>query len=204
VTPAPNILLADDHSATRNGIKWTLHVSLGITSVSDASSCSELMKALATKKYTHLIVDLLMSDGISLEILPNIRKLYPDLRIMVYSMQPSQIYCKVLRSIGISHYLPKTAQNQELIRHLNFLIYEQPVEESPVKCQETMPFSSLSARELEILHYLLNGMTTREISQTINLKDNTVSTVKAKIFIKTGADSLKDLIELARVYKIQS
>ena len=197
----PQILLADDHSMIRKGLKLLLQLHLGFTQVSEVISCNELMKELAKKKYTHLVLDIILSDGSTLEILPNIQKLYPDLRIMVFSMQPAEVYGKALRQYGIEHYLPKTTPEDETIRLLSrFLLNEQISRESVAYPKN--PFSALSPRELEILHYVLKGFGTKEIAETLNVKMNTVSTVKNRIFEKTFTTNLKELIELATLYNV--
>src|SRR5579872_5380918 len=143
----PQILLADDHSMIRKGLKLLLQLHLGFTQVSEVISCNELMKELAKKKYTHLVLDIILSDGSTLEILPNIQKLYPDLRIMVFSMQPAEVYGKALRQYGIEHYLPKTTPEDETIRLLSrFLLNEQITRDSVA--YPNNPFSALSPREL--------------------------------------------------------
>ncbi|MBS1664184.1 MAG: response regulator [Bacteroidetes bacterium] len=95
----PQILLADDHSMIRKGLKLLLQLHLGFTDVSEVVSCNELMKELSRKKYTHLVLDIILSDGSTLEILPNIQRLYPDLQIMVFSMQPAGSIWKGLEAI---------------------------------------------------------------------------------------------------------
>src|ERR1700759_4640039 len=152
----PQILLADDHSMIRKGLKLLLQLHLGFTETSEVVSCNELMKELGKKKYTHLVLDIILSDGSTLEILPNIRNLYPDLRIMVFSMQPAEVYGKALRHYGIEHYLPKTTPEEETIRLLRrFLQNEQTPRESTDAHYPNNPFSALAPRELEILHYVL-------------------------------------------------
>jgi DNA-binding NarL/FixJ family response regulator len=64
------------------------------------------------------------------------------------------------------------------------------------------PFTTLAPRELEILHYLLKGLGTKDIAETLNLKMNTVSTIKTRIFEKTTAINIKELIELATLYNV--
>ena len=64
------------------------------------------------------------------------------------------------------------------------------------------PFVAVAPRELEILHYVLKGMGTKEIGETLNLKMNTISTIKTRIFQKTEANNLKELIELATLYNV--
>ena len=199
----PQILLADDHSMIRKGLKLLLQLHLGFTQVSEVVSCNELMKELAKKKYTHLVLDIILSDGSTLEILPNIQKLYPELRIMVFSMQPAEVYGKALRQYGIDHYLPKTTPEEETIRLLRrFLLNEHTTRDMAGTRYPNNPFSALAPRELEILHYVLKGFGTKEIAETLNVKMNTVSTVKNRIFEKTLTSNLKELIELATLYNV--
>ena len=104
----PNILLADDHSIIRNGLKLYIQFNLGYTDVSEVSSCNGLMSELVKKKYTHLILDIILTDGSTLEVIPNIRKVYPNLNIMIFSMQPMEVYGEALKQYGINYYLSKT------------------------------------------------------------------------------------------------
>src|SRR5580704_12837598 len=128
----PQILLADDHAMIRKGLKLLLQLDLNFTEVSEVISCNELMKELAKRKFTHLVLDIILSDGNSLEVLPAIRKLHPELKILVFSMQPAEVYGKALHQYGIDHYLPKTSPEEEMIRQLRrFLLNEQPVRDEP-------------------------------------------------------------------------
>jgi two-component system invasion response regulator UvrY len=199
----PQILLADDHSMIRKGLKLLLQLHLGFTEVSEVVSCNELMKELARKKFSHLVLDIILSDGSTLEILPAIRKLYPDLRVMVFSMQPAEVYGKALKQYGIDHYLSKTTPEEDTIRLLQrFLQNEQPSRDYSGLRYPNNPFSALAPRELEILHYVLKGLGTKEIAETLNVKMNTISTVKNRIFEKTLTANLKELIELATLYNV--
>ena len=199
----PQILLADDHAMIRKGLKLLLQMDLNFTEVSEVISCNELMKELSKKKYTHLVLDIILSDGNSLEILPAIRKLHPELNILVFSMQPAEVYGKALHQYGVDHYLPKTSPEEEMIRQLRrFLLNEQSVRDEPSTKYHNNPFSALAPRELEILHYLLKGLGTKKTAETLNVKMNTVSTVKNRIFEKTLTTNLKELIELATLYHV--
>ena len=80
----PKILLADDHSMIRKGIKILCEHNLGYKGVEEVTNCNQLMRSLARTKFTHLILDINLSDGNSLEILPNIRSLYPELKIIAF------------------------------------------------------------------------------------------------------------------------
>ncbi|MEQ1676139.1 MAG: response regulator transcription factor [Chitinophagaceae bacterium] len=199
----PKILIADDHSMIRKGLKLQIQLTLGYADIEEVATCNDLMKELVKKKYTHLILDIILSDGNTLEIIPNIRRVYPDLSILVFSMQPAEIYGEAVKQYGIRQYLSKSVGEEEITQVINkFLQNEEPSRKSPLLQNHENPFSTLAPRELEILHYILKGIGTKEIGETLNLKMNTVSTIKTRIFEKTNAGNIKELMELATLYNV--
>jgi two-component system invasion response regulator UvrY len=199
----PSILIADDHSMIRKGLKLFMQVNLGFSDVHEVASCNELMKELVKKKYTHLVLDIIFPDGSTLEIIPNIRRVYPELSIMVFSMQPAEIYGEAVKQYGINYYMSKSVGEEEMLHLLQrFIQNEAPLRKTPVLQNNENPFSALAPRELEILHYVLKGMGTKEIGETLNLKMSTISTIKNRIFEKTSAGNIKELIELASLYNV--
>src|SRR5262245_10241222 len=203
MTMHPSILIADDHSMIRKGLKLFLQVNLGYNDVHEVSTCNELMRELVKKKYTHLVLDIILSDGSTLEVIPNIRRVYPELSIMVFSMQPAEIYGEAVKQYGITNYMSKSVGEEEMLHLLqSFIQNEAPIRKNPVLQNPENPFSTLAPRELEILHYVLKGMGTKEIGETLNLKMSTISTIKNRIFEKTSAGNIKELIELASLYNV--
>jgi DNA-binding NarL/FixJ family response regulator len=198
----PVILIADDHGLIRKGLKLYMQFDMGYTDIQEVATCHDLMNELVKKKYTHLVLDIILSDGNTLEIIPNIRKVYPDLNILVFSMQPEGIYAKALLQYDIKQFLSKTADETEIIKRLEKFLQNETAEKVTNGVNLHNPFSSLSPRELEILHYLLKGSGTKEISSVLNIKMNTVSTLKTRIFEKTKSASIRELLELASLYNI--
>jgi DNA-binding NarL/FixJ family response regulator len=202
-TMQPSILIADDHSMIRKGLKLFMQVNLGFSDVHEVATCNELMKELVKKKYTHLVLDIIFPDGSTLEIIPNIRRVYPELSIMVFSMQPAEIYGEAVKQYGINYYMSKSVGEEEMLHLLQrFIQNETPLRKTPILQNTENPFSTLAPRELEILHYVLKGMGTKEIGETLNLKMSTISTIKNRIFEKTSAGNIKELIELASLYNV--
>ena len=93
------ILIADDHSIITKGRKLHLQSNFTIYTIEDVKSCSKTMQALLTKDCNHLTMDLILIDGNDPEILPDLKQLYPQLRILVYSMQPEIVYEHLLKKI---------------------------------------------------------------------------------------------------------
>ena len=197
------ILIVDDHSMIRKGLKLYMQMNLGYSDIDEVGTCNELMKELVTKKYTHLVLDIILSDGSTLEVIPNIRRVFPELQILVFSMQPAEIYGEALKQYGIQYYLSKSAGEDEIISVLQkFLQNEMPAAKPAGLQNIDNPFTLLAPRELEILHYVLKGIGTKGIAETLNLKMNTVSTIKNRIYEKTNASNIKELIELATLYNV--
>lgn len=202
-TMQPKILIADDHSMIRKGLKLQIRLTMGYTDIEEVATCNDLMRELVKKKYTHLILDIILSDGNTLEVIPNIRRVYPDLQILVFSMQPAEIYGEAVKQYGINYYLSKSVGEEEINLVIQrFLQNEALLRKSPVLQNHENPFSALAPRELEILHYVLKGIGTKEIGETLNLKMSTISTIKNRIFEKTSAGNIKELIELATLYNV--
>jgi DNA-binding NarL/FixJ family response regulator len=198
----PKILIADDHSMIRKGLKLNMQLTLGYTDIHEVATCNDLMKELVKNKYTHLVLDIILSDGSTLEVIPNIRRVYPDLHILVFSMQPAEIYGEALKQYGINYYMSKSVGEEEMIQILQkFMHNEEPVRQNNIHHHDN-PFATLAPRELEILHYVLKGIGTKDIAETLNLKMNTISTIKTRIFEKTTAGNIKELMELATLYNV--
>jgi len=152
---------------------------------------------------SHLILDIIFSDGTALEVIGNIKKLYPSLNIMIFSMQLAEVYAEAFRQYDVHYFLSKsTSEDSTLIMLKRFLHNDPPpaIEHNAIK--QKNPFSSLSPRELEVIHYVLNGHPTKSIAKTLNLGMSTVSTLKKRIYEKTETENLKQLMELASLYDI--
>ena len=195
------ILIADDHSIVRMGL-GSLIKQLNVSVVDEVANCADLMSQLKTETYTHLILDLIMPDGNALEIIENINRLYPDMSILIHSMQPIEVYGKILKKYKVHSYLYKGVSESEIKKHIESFIRLEDLAFSKQFDKDNNPFSSLAVRELEVLHYLLNGYRTKEISTTLGLKMNTISTIKAVIFDKVKAENFTHLLQLAHVHQI--
>jgi DNA-binding NarL/FixJ family response regulator len=199
----PHILITDDHSMIRKGLKIYLQVNLGNRYVDETSSCNELLNALKRKTYSHLILDIILGDGSALEVIPTIRNMYPDLNILIFSMQAPEVFGEALKQYGIYNYLPKSAGEDEIMSVLRRFLHNQlDIFPQTRKPNAENPFTSLSPRELEVLHYLLKGIGTKEVSEYLNLRMNTISTLKNRILSKTKSPNMKHLMELAAMYNI--
>jgi DNA-binding NarL/FixJ family response regulator len=197
----PLILVADDHIMISKGLRRSIELEFGFTDMHSVTSCSNVMSELKAKPYTHLILDIGLSDGSALEILPVIKLLYPGVRILVFSSKPTSAFEKALAQQGVDDYLSKEQTEAETTTILTDFFYSR---QRRIK-KEAMenPFGALSPREWEVTHHLLLGESTSEVANRLNLKSSSVSTIKGRILEKLGVDNLRDFFELARLYNVE-
>jgi len=193
------ILIADDHLTVAFGLKGLIESYFGYTNIESVRSCSKIMEELKSHEYTHLILDIGLSDGSAMEILPNIRKLYPSLHIMVYSAKPAAAYKKAFAKYGIQHYLSKEEEIEATNSGLRSFFSNHPMR--LVESTEN-PFSKLSPRELEVFSYLIEGKSGNEIAAALGLAKNTVSVYRGNIHEKTETKNVAELINLAIAYNM--
>jgi two-component system, NarL family, invasion response regulator UvrY len=199
----PIILLADDHSLIRKGVKVLCGHNLGFSDVNEVASCKELVEELRKKEYTHLVLDINFADGSSLEILPDILRRYPLLKIAVLTMEPTGVYRDLLKQFGVIAFSNKDAHVDDILRFLrNFLQNENCLDTSITLEENITPFSDITERELQILHYWLQGIRTKEIAGKLGVTMSTISTAKALIFKKTKTSNFVQLKELASSFTV--
>ena len=196
------VLIADDHSIVRLGLSLILK-ELGCDSVTEVGSLKELEAQLAQRNYSHLILDLILGDGNSIELLPMINQTYPNLEILLHSMQPKEVYGKLTHKYQVHSYLAKTCNENEIKNHLKSFVFDTGVNLKTTPAPELASlFTKLAVKELQVMHYLLNGCRTKEISNLMKVKMNTISTVKSVIFSKLNITNISQLIQLADVHQI--
>lgn len=209
------ILLADDHSLIRRGLKNILKSYFPDFEVAETYSVEDTLNYLKKNDTRYAIFDLQLSDGNMTDSVTSIIQLYPDLNILVYTMSKEEIYGTRMLQIGTRGFLSKDAEEEEVIRALTYFlngnvyvsnqlknIFVDDLRNKHTKDSSGNPFSGLSSRELQVARLLVTGKGTKEISVKMNLHANTIVTYKKRIFDKLAVNNLIQLAELARIYNL--
>ncbi|MBK9732542.1 MAG: response regulator transcription factor [Chitinophagaceae bacterium] len=207
---SPRILIADDHSIIRVGMKFILESQFTDYNLEEVENCKELSERLKDNTFTHLILDLQLQDCNVMNIFSGIREQYPGLQILIYTMSPEEIFGKRLLHMGANGFLSKQSSQGEIIKALHlFLLNRKFVSD---KLQQQLrsesgegksgehPFEDLSEREMAVFNNLMNGKGVKEIAGLLNLKATTVATYKARIFDKVGVNNMVELQNIAQFY----
>lgn len=200
---SPKILLADDHSMIRKGVKLICQIEMGLMEIREVTSCKELVRELKENEFTHLVLDLTLSDGSSLDVLGDIRKTYPDLQIAVLTVQADNIYYDLLKRSGVEYFINKSAKAEDTARLLGKFFRNERLNNIRTSIDpDTHPFSAIAPREMQIMQYWLQGKGTKETAAIMGVTMSTISTVKATILEKTNTGNFVELNELAKLYKL--
>lgn len=208
----PNLLLADDHSVIRKGMKLIIENFLPHTTIDEAEDGDSAFEKLKQNKYDLVILDVNMPNTDSLGLVTNILAFKPDSKILMFSMNDEEIFAKRYLKMGVMGYVKKDAPEAEIKKAITTILnnkkYISPrlsqimIEELHSNNNAENPFDNLSPREFEIVQHLIRGESLAEICNKLTLHSSTVGTHKARIFEKLKCRNIIDINELAKVHKI--
>lgn len=198
------LLIADSNCVIRFGLKQLLSKT-AFTVIDEVDNCLDLISKTNNFQYTHLIVDYFLEKGDVFKILQATRLNNKDIAIMLYSKSENNKFNfdRHFNSNLINFYLDKDAPVIVLKKKLKeFSKFNMTVKiATDTHKIFTNPFFTLSERQQLVIKYLLKGLTINEIANKMNVKKNTVSTMKTISFNKLSVKSVVDLIHLSSQYK---
>ena len=206
-----NFLLIDDHEIVRSGVKNVLQEIFKPCEIYEANNEKTALQALKSRNYDLIIMDVQIPDTDTAGLMEYIKTRYPEAKVLMFSMSAENVYAKRFFKAGAMGFVSKNAglsehkKAVELVLNDRKYISENLAEQLAAEIgtqQPTNPFDKLSAREFEIATLLMTGKTGSEISELLAINSSTVGTHKARLFEKLGVTNLPELIEVARIYKL--
>ena len=205
------ILIADHHPVTLKGISCALKKKENYQIVDKAFNGNDIYLKLDKHKPDILIMEIDMPQVSGINALRGIKSYFPNVRILIYSTHPEEIYA--LRSIkgGAAGYVPKTASTKLFLKALKkiakggiFLNEELTATFTRRSIGETSVlnrYKKLSSREIEVLNLLSKGKRNKDIAKALEINEKTVSTYKTRLLKKLKVDNLADLIHQSRMFQ---
>jgi len=202
-----NFLLADDHSLIRQGIVFLLEDMESEHVIFQASTRQTALESVRENPIDIAIIDAHFPDGNSLSILPEIKKIKPEIKILIFTGIDENIHSLRYLNAGADGFLSKMNEEEVIEEAIMKMIshgeYISPATQvllvSSMKNPNMLnPLSVLTERELQIAEMYAEGLGNLEIAGKLDVKQNTVSTIKRRIFDKLEIDNLVELIELIK------
>lgn len=196
------ILIADDHAVVRLGTKAVLNSEYPDIEVDLAADYDAVKELLLGNNYCLILLDINMPGATLTEMIPEIKHLQPNIRILIFSGYDQDIALQYIRK-GAEGYLSKQCSENDLKHAVHTILntgYYYPAELIPVLInskEEKKGVQALTAREFQIFEFLANGYGNLEISNILDIQITTISTFKKKIFRKLGASNV---VELCKIY----
>lgn len=202
-------IVADDHSIVRMGLKLMLEADYPHETIDEAENGNEVVEKIKAHRYDLLILDFQMPNTDTFSIISNLLARDEHLKILIYSMASEKIFAGKLLKAGVKGFLSKEAKNTELLKAVDVVLHDGIYASKQVWAEAGKdltpvgnPFTSLSNKEMDILAYLVQGKTTKEISNLLNLQLSTISTHKFRIFRKLNVSNIIELIALTKEYPL--
>lgn len=196
-----NVLLVDDHSIVRQGLKNLIALESDLTVTGEASSGLEAINLVRQNKYDVVVLDISMPDKNGVDTLHDLKHVAPNLPVLILSGYAEAQYALNLIRSGCKGYLSKDTDSDEIMKairtiangkryisaELAELMSEQLSHPSEKQLHET-----LSDREFQVFFKLAGGLSATEIGTELNISVKTVSTYRSRILekmsLKTNAD----------------
>jgi len=208
-----NILLADDHSIVRMGVKSLLQRDLPEYIVDEAENETEIETQVKQKKYQLIILDIDIPQGDFVKLMHWLLTITPDANILIFSMHEESIYGQRCLQLGARGYLHKSANDNVILNAINRVLagkkYISPdlaelLSDNKTSDSTLNPLLKLSIREMEIMLLLNKGRTLAEICEVLKIQYSTVSTFKRRIMEKLNVKSMHSLYKFMQSYNLDT
>jgi DNA-binding NarL/FixJ family response regulator len=205
------VVIADDHTIVREGLRQLLQASSEFEVVSEARDGHEVMQRVRELDFDVLLLDMSMPGKSGMELIKQVKSERPKLRILVLSMHQEHQYAVRAIKAGASGYLTKESASSQLAAAIRKVagggafISAEVAEQLALGAMpqaEGAPHTSLSDREYQVFRMLVAGKTVSEIGEQLNLSVKTVSTHKMRLMEKMGMANQTELIHYAIKHRL--
>jgi len=205
------VMLVDDHSVVRAGIKSLLEAEEDITVVGEAATGEEAVKKAIEIKPDVVLMDLAMPGIGGIEATREIKSKIPQVNVLALTMHDNEEYFFAVLKAGASGYILKGSEPQDLISAVHAvrqghaflspevakIVLSSYVQGMVTDQEDTENFSTLSPREKEIFNLVAEGKTNREIAEDLYLSVRTVEKHRANMMGKLGLSNRAEFIRYA-------
>jgi DNA-binding NarL/FixJ family response regulator len=203
------VLIVDDHPIVRQGLRRIMENEEDLIVCGEAETARDARSAIKELTPDVMIADISLKQSDGIELVRDVRAHHPQLPILVLSMHDETIYAERMLSAGANGYIMKQAASEQ------FLVSLRRVLDGGIYVSEAVgnnmiqkfaaggsyisanPIDRLSNRELQILHMIGKGMSTRETAESLNLSIKTVESHRQRIKRKLNLNTGTQLVQYA-------
>lgn len=204
-----NILLVDDHSLVRNGIKMMLEKNPEVAQITEACNGKDAVNLCNEKDYDMVFMDINMPELNGIDATEIILKMKPNTKIVCLSMHNEYAYVSKMLALGAYGYLIKDCDPEEFSLAIkavsnNQKYYSRGVTDILINkhlnsdnVEKNKKLNDISEREIEVLKYVVEGLTNAEIGAKLFLSTRTIDSHRRNILKKTNCANTAALVKFA-------
>jgi DNA-binding NarL/FixJ family response regulator len=208
------VLLADDHTILRDGIRALIEDEPDMVVVGEAEDGRSAVRMAAQLKPDVVLMDIAMPLLNGLEATLKIHRDYPEVKVLILTMHENEEYIRRVLATGAMGYILKDAAARDLLSAIRSVSQNQAVLSPAITrlviedylrwgdLQSNHTSSKLSPREREVLQLIAEGYTNKEIAKILNISIKTVQAHRANMMKKLDLHDRGDLIKYAIQKKI--
>ncbi len=205
------IVIAEDHTIVREGLKQLLAAAGDLAVVGEARTGAEVLARAREDAFDVLLLDMSMPGKSGIDLIKQVHSEKPKLRILVLTMHEEQQYAVRAIKAGAAGYMTKESATAELVAAIRkvaaggafisasvaeqFALGAMPQVDGP-------PHTALSDREYQVFDLLVSGESVTDIAERLNLSVKTVSTHKARILQKMNLQNQSELVRYAIQHRL--
>lgn len=200
-----NVLIIDDHPIIREGITKVLNATEDFNVSGEASNTQEALNLIYQNEYDVIILDVVLPGRGGLEFLEEIKKIKPELRVLMISAYSEKRYAMRAIKSGASGYITKDSAGKELVKaltkilaggvYVSSVIADQLIFELADDNNSEQLHEQLSSREFQVMQMIASGKRLKEIGNDLSLSVSTVSTHRLRILQKMNMKNNAELIQ---------
>ena len=201
-------LIADDHGIVREGLRRLLEAEPDIRVCAEASDGREALDLAKEHAPDLVILDITMPHLGGLETLERLRSEHPDLKVILLSMHGDPTFIESAVALGVDGYILKNSRASEVIAAVRAVMkggsyFSPPVAREIVEQVRSPrsgggePFTTLSAREREVLRLIADGLSAKEIAGNLGISTKTVEAHRTSLMRKLGTRKATELVRYA-------
>ena len=193
------LLIVDDHEVVRSGLKRLLENNKNISHIAECASGEEAYSYLYENETHIIIMDISMPGKGGIEATQQIKKRYPEIKIIILSMHDNPMMVNKAISAGANAYILKNEISDNLLDALDKLIHGSSLVAPSVKFDNTNNILKLlSDKEFEIFISISNGEDLKKISKNLNISYKSVANYQTSIKKKLSIKNALDFYNLAK------
>jgi DNA-binding NarL/FixJ family response regulator len=200
MTDKITVLLVDDHALVRRGFRRMLDDDETLEVVGEASNGAEAVHLSAKLRPQVIVMDCQLPEMNGIEATRKILQAHPQTAILMLSMHSEDTLVRQALDAGARGYVLKNAMDLDLASAIKNVAAGNSVIDKQLQRAETLKGerdSALTARELEVLQYIVAGKSNKEIASDLDLSVNTISVHRANIMDRLGIHKTAELVVYA-------